>query len=49
MHTGLWKENLKERDYIEDIGIVDRIILKWDLNGWEGVTSTYLVQDVENW
>jgi len=32
MCTGLWKENLKERDHIEDIGTVVRIILKWVLN-----------------
>jgi hypothetical protein len=39
VHTGLWKEDLKERDHIKDKGIDVRIILKWDLNrvGWRSL------------
>lgn len=32
VHAGLWKENLKERYHIENIGIIVRIILKWVLS-----------------
>ena len=28
-----WLENLKEKDYLEDIGVDERIILKWILSG----------------
>jgi hypothetical protein len=29
MHTGLWWESQKERDHYEDLGVNERIILKW--------------------
>jgi len=32
VHTELWKENLEERDHVEDTGIDVRIILIWVLN-----------------
>jgi hypothetical protein len=39
MHTKFWSENLKGRDYLEDLGIDGKIILEWILGGigWEGV------------
>ena len=27
--TGFWLENLKERDFLDDLGIDGRIMLKW--------------------
>jgi hypothetical protein len=37
VHTGVWWENLRERDHLEDAGVDERIILKMDLQevGWE--------------
>jgi hypothetical protein len=32
MYTGFWLGNLKERDYLEGLPIVGRIILKWAVN-----------------
>jgi hypothetical protein len=31
MYTKLWLENLKERDYLEDLYIYGKIILEWFL------------------
>jgi hypothetical protein len=31
MSTGCWWVNMKERDHLEHLGIVGRIILKWVL------------------
>jgi hypothetical protein len=29
IYTGFWLENLKERDFLDDLGIEGRILLKW--------------------
>jgi len=31
----IWWANLKERNYLEDLGIYGRIILKWVLKKWD--------------
>jgi hypothetical protein len=37
---------VRERDYLEDIGIDGRIILKWNFKKWEGGRDwIYLAQD----
>ena len=41
MYTGFWWRNLRERLHLEDLGIDDRIILKWisntlDREAWTG-------------
>ena len=36
VHTGFWWEDLRERDFLEDLGIHGRIILKLILNKWDG-------------
>jgi hypothetical protein len=32
VHTEVWWENLKKRYRLEDLGVDERIILKWILN-----------------
>jgi hypothetical protein len=47
MHTGLFlkKKNPMERDHMEDLGISERIILKYILNRMEGCGLGFFVQD----
>ena len=41
--------NLKEREHLKDIGVGGRILLKWILNEWGGVTWIDLAQDRDMW
>jgi len=34
MHAAVWWENLKKRDYLENLGVDGRIILRWILRNW---------------
>jgi hypothetical protein len=48
MHTRFWSENLKGRDYSEDLGVKqDNIRMDLRKIGWEGVDSVHLVQDTD--
>ena len=40
MHIGLWWENLKEGDHVEDSGLDERIILKRIFEKWNGEAWT---------
>jgi len=35
MHTEFWWGNLKDRDYLEDLGLNGRIILRWIFRKWD--------------
>jgi len=36
VNTGFWRGNLRERDNLEDPGIIEKIILKWIIKKWHG-------------
>jgi hypothetical protein len=36
MRANFWSENLKRRDYSEDLGVDGMIILEWILGKWGG-------------
>lgn len=38
MHVGFWWENLKEIRHLEDLEVSGRIILKWIINKYDGMT-----------
>ena len=46
IRTGFWRENLKEIDASEDLGVDEKIILKWNLNRIDWVD---LAQAGEKW
>jgi hypothetical protein len=35
VHTGFWQGDLIERDHLEDLGVGERIILKWIYKKWD--------------
>jgi len=52
VHTGFWWEggDLRERDCLEDLGIDERIILKWSFKKWAGDRDEIdLAQDRDRW
>jgi len=50
VHTGFWWENPKERDHLEDPGIVGRIILNGSSGSRCGVIDWIgLAQDRDRW
>ena len=36
LHIGFWWENLREIDNLEDLGVDERIILRWIFWKWDG-------------
>jgi len=36
VNTEFWWGNLRERDHFKDVGIDERIILKWIFKKWDG-------------
>jgi hypothetical protein len=51
VRTRFWRGNLREIDYLEDVGLEGRIILKWIFEKWDEGTmdSIDLAQDRDKW
>jgi hypothetical protein len=43
LHTGFWWGDLSEGDHFEDLGVDERIILKWIFKKWDGGAWTGLI------
>jgi hypothetical protein len=43
VYTRFWWGNLKERDHLVDLGIGERMILKWVFKKWDGEALTGLI------
>jgi hypothetical protein len=43
VHTGFWEGHLMERDHLEDIGVNEMIILKWNFKKLDGHAWTRLL------
>jgi hypothetical protein len=50
-YTRFWWGNLKERDHLENTGVVGRIILRWIFKKWYGGHTDWidLAQDRDRW
>jgi hypothetical protein len=44
MHTGFGRGDLRERDHLEDLGVDERIILKWICKKWDDETLTGMIR-----
>jgi hypothetical protein len=40
LYTGFWRGNLKEGDYLKDIGIDGKTVLRWTLKEQDGRRET---------
>ena len=53
MHTGFWRENLREGDHLKNPDVNGRIISKWILEKWDGAGGDMdwidLAQDKDRW
>jgi hypothetical protein len=50
VHAGFWWGNLRERDYLEDLGVAGRKILKWAFKTSDGDMDNFdLAQDRGSW
>jgi hypothetical protein len=50
VHTGIWWEDLKERNHLQDLGVGRRIILKLIFDKWYGCMDWIdLAQDRNRW
>ena len=51
MRTGFWRGNLREIDYLEDVGLEGKIILKWFVKKWDEGTMDWidLARDRDKW
>jgi hypothetical protein len=36
VYTGFWWGNLRERHHLENLGVDERMILKWIFKKWDG-------------
>jgi hypothetical protein len=43
VRTRFWWEELRERDYLEDLGVDVRLILKWISKEFDGLAWTGLI------
>jgi hypothetical protein len=49
MHIGYWWGSQKVRDHWEDLDVGGWTILKWILEGWDGIDWIDLVLDRDQW
>jgi hypothetical protein len=49
VHTAFWWGVLTERDHLEDLGIDERVILKWIFKKWDCMDWIDLAQDRDSW